>query len=199
MGQEFKKSEETVDWCETCRTVASPTCSSESNKICKVVVLESGMLVTTCPRCKNEFYVAGEVVKRSLSRGERVWCLPCEHPERWRWGKDEETGRLIEKELENFRSPRKAPRPTKVMVPGEAEAVELENKRKELIQARVRLPEMKELISKYTADVERYEKIITDYPAIIEDLERKVHVAINDPQRGLKVEDRKSTRLNSSH
>ena len=180
MTQRFEKVLEHTEWCTTCKKIAMPACLDDANTTCRVLEVPSTMMITTCPRCNRQFHVHEEVVLK-FSAEQRFACLPCEHPERWRWAEDEETHALYEAPVR--RPIPKNIRLDRVYAPGEEEALLLQEKQLSLVSAKARLPELLDAVAPLNDTIARYRQIIATVPGEIDALRALISAAMTDPQR----------------
>lgn len=181
--QRFERVEEHTEWCTTCKKVATERCLADDNKICRVLEVPSTMMVTTCSRCSRQFHVHEEVVLK-FSATERILCLPCSAPERWKWDRNEETGALYETPVR--RPVPKNIRIDRVYAPGEEEALLLQEKQLSLISAKTRLPELVDAVNRLSETIAAYRVVIAKAPEEIKALQALISAAMTDPQRGVR-------------
>jgi hypothetical protein len=179
--QSFTLVEEFLDWCNTCKKVATAKCIDRRNRKCKVSDVSTQMMRSDCPKCKRPFHVHALKVEENATMDYRIWCLPCESPERWEWKRfPDGTYKLFDRETPRRRLDVEKDR---LFMPGELEKQQLRDKQLQLVAAKGRLPELQQALVNLTGAIEITKAELEILPAEIETLETLVSAAQTDPLR----------------
>lgn len=179
--QSFLLVEEFLDWCNTCKRVATEKCIDRRNRKCKVSDVSTQMMRTDCPKCRRQFHVHALEVEQCATIDHRIQCLPCEYPERWEWKRfPDGIDRMIDRETPRRRLDVEKDR---LFMPGELEKQQLRDKQLQLVAARGRLPELQQALVNLTGAIEKTKAELEILPAEIETLQSLVSTAQTDPLR----------------
>ncbi len=108
------------------------------------------LLEFNCWKCQRADYAARDTIEIYKRRELRLLCIACQHPEKFKWTRDSETGREYLQPL----AAKKAPPRKRAELPGEAAERELELRQNELRGLRLRRPELEELKAKVDRELE---------------------------------------------